>query len=36
MAEVPENTAKLNSEDLNAIALHIKSVPTIPNNLTKT
>ena len=34
-AGVTQNMAKLNLENLIAIALHLKSVPAIPNNVTK-
>ena len=35
IAGVTQNMAKLNLENLIAIAFHLKSVPAIPNNVTK-
>ena len=35
MAEISENTAKLDREDLNAIAYYFKSIPAIPNKVTR-
>ena len=35
IAGVTQNMAKLILENLNAITVHIGSVPAIPNNLTK-